>query len=252
MSYRVKIDAFEGPFDLLLHLVARQRVDIAAVSVSDIADQYLAHIERMKDFDLDVASDFLVVASQLLEIKAAALLPKQEIDYGDDLDDLSPEEARDVLIERLIAYKQFQNCARALGARMENEGRMHPRTAGVESEYLTLLPDYLKGVTLHSLAVICADLASRRETFLLEAEHIAAMPIPLEIHAESVHRRLQETKHSTFKELLGENPEPPILVVTFLAILELYKRGVVNIAQNETFGDIDIDLLDEAKKDVES
>lgn len=238
VGYTVKTDVFEGPFDLLLHLVSRQKLDVGAINVSRVADQYLEHIERMADLDLDVASEFLLLAATLLEIKAAALLPSGEAFVGDELDDLSPAEARDILIARLIAYKQFKNAAGELSQRMENEGHQHPRQAGLENEFLGLMPDYLDGVTLHSLALICADLEHRREVFLLEAEHVASMPISLELHAESVRRQLARAGRVSFSELVGTDPSPEIVVVTFLAVLELYKRGLVDVDQDALFGEI--------------
>jgi segregation and condensation protein A len=243
MAYQVKTDVFEGPFDLLLHLVSRQKLDVSAISIADVADQYLEHIDKMADLDLDVASDFLLVAATLLEIKAASLLPKEEAYFGDELDDLSPEEARDILVARLLAYKQFKNASSELSARMEAEDRMHPRQAGLEQEFLGLMPDYLEGLTLRGLAVICADLMHRREVFLLEAEHVASMPISLELHAESVRRRLQRDGSARFSELLDGNASPEIVVVTLLAILELYKRGMADVCQDDLFGDIVITHL---------
>lgn len=248
MSYRVRIEAFEGPFDLLLHLVSRQKVDIGAIQITEIADQYLAEVERMSDLDLDVASDFLVVASTLLQIKAASLVPREqaEVELDDELADLTPEETRDILVARLVTYKQFKNAAAALGARMEAEGRMHPRQAGIEERFLGLMPDYLEGVTLHSLAVICAGIAARRETFLLEAEHIAAVPISMERHVEGIYHTMRHRKRRTFSQLVGEHPMPELVVVTFLAVLELYKRGVIRVEQDETFGDMRLKMEQDA------
>ena len=249
MSYRVRVEAFEGPFDLLLQLVSRQKIDIGAISISQIADQYLAEVERMRDLDLDVASDFIVVAATLLQIKAASLVPREEpadIDLDDEFADLSPEQTRDILVERLMTYKKFKNAAAALGARMENEGKMHARQAGLEPEFLGLMPDYLAGTTLHGLAVICADIAARRDTFLLEAEHIAAVPVSMERHVEGIYRTMRHRKASSFEQLVGENPTPELVVVTFLAVLELYKRGVVSISQAEQFGDIELQMEDDA------
>jgi segregation and condensation protein A len=243
VAYTVKTDVFEGPFDLLLHLVSRQKLDVSAISIAEVADQYLGHIDRMTDLDLDVASDFLLVAATLLEIKAASLLPKEEAFFGDELDDLSPEEARDILVARLLAYKQFKNAASELSARMEAEDRMHPRQAGLEPEFLGLMPDYLEGLTLRGLAVICADLMHRREVFLLEAEHVASMPISLELHAESVRRRIQREGSTRFSEILGDDATPELVVVTLLAVLELYKRGLADVAQDTLFGDIVITHL---------
>lgn len=250
MSYRVQIDAYQGPFDLLLQLVSRQKVDIGAISVSQIADQYLQEVERMKELDLDVASDFLVVAATLLQIKAASLVPKEQrvdIDLDDEeFADLTPEETRDVLVARLVNYKKFKNAAAALGTRMEAESRMHPRQAGIEEQFVGLMPDYLEGVTLHGLAVICADIAARRETFLLEAEHIAAVPISMERHVEGIYRTMRNRKSRTFAELVGEEPTAEIVVVTFLAVLELYKRGAISITQDETFGEMSFEMEPDA------
>ena len=233
----------------MLHLVSRQRVDIGAISISEIADQYLAEIERIRDFDLDVASDFLVVAATLLHIKAASLVPTKHADAAeldDEFADLTPEQTRDILVERLITYKKFKNAAGALGARMENEGKMYAREAGIEPEFVGLMPDFLKDITLHGLAVICADIAARRDTFLLEAEHIAAVPISMEKHVEGIYRTIRLKKSRSFQELVGDTPTPELVVVTFLAVLELYKRGVISIAQDSAFEDIALKFEDGA------
>ena len=249
MSYRVSTQVYSGPFDLLLQLVSKQKVDIGAISVSQIADQYLAEVERMQELDLDIASDFIVVAATLLQIKAASLIPAQdrgELELDEEFEELTPEETRDILVARLVNYKKFKNAAAALGARMEAEGRMHPRCAGIEEEFLDLVPDYLQGVTLHGLAVICADIAARRETFLLEAEHIAAVPISMERHVEGIYRTMRARNARTFSQLLGDDPTPELVVVTFLAVLELYKRGVVSVHQAQTFGEMELQMEPDA------
>jgi segregation and condensation protein A len=240
VSYRVKTEGFEGPFDLLLQLVAKQKVAIAELSIAEIADQYLAEVERMQDLDLDVASDFLVVAATLLEIKAASLLPRDEPAELIEFEDMTPEEARELLIARLLAYKQFKNAAAELWGRHESEALMHPRAAGLEQPFLHLMPDYLEGVTLHGLAVLCADLVHKREVFLLEADHVAAAPISLELHVESVARQIRARKRSSFRQLVSRNATVEELVVTFLAILELYKQGVLRLEQSDLFEDIEI------------
>lgn len=240
MSYRVRTESFEGPFDLLLQLVAKQKVDIAELSITDIADQYLEYVDRMDDLDLDVASDFLLVAATLLELKAASLLPRDEPVEMLEFEDMSPEEARELLIARLLAYKQFKNAAGELSARYEGEALTHPRAAGLEESFLQLMPDYLEGVTLHGLAVVCADLVHKRDVFLLEADHVASAPISLELHVEGVYRVLRSRQNATFRELVSGQASVEELVVTFLAILELYKRGVIRLEQSELFGDIHI------------
>ncbi|CVH76752.1 Segregation and condensation protein A [Coriobacteriaceae bacterium CHKCI002] len=244
MSYKVHIDSFEGPFDLLLHLVSRQKVDIGAISITQIADQYLAEVARMDSLDLDVASDFLLVASTLLEIKAESLLPRERDAATDELEELAPSEARDILVERLLSYKQHKNAAAALHARFVSEGRMHPRPFGPDACFLNLMPDYLKDVTLDGLALLAARALSRRDVFLLESEHIAAKPIPVEVHVRAIHQRIRNKKRLRFSELADARTPLPVVVVTFLAILELYKRAMVTIEQSELFGDIDIRYIE--------
>ena len=255
MSYRVRTQAYSGPFDLLLQLVTRQKVTIGSISISEVANQYLAEVERMADLDLDVASDFVLVASTLLDIKAASLVPDEPVarrrealepDDEDDLEGLTPDEAREVLIARLIAYKQFRGAGAALGARAEAEGRMFPRTVGPDPEFLGLMPDYLEGISLRSLAVICADIDSRRETFLLESEHIAPRRLPVALTVATVDRLVRGRGRVTFSELLDGQETPEAVVANFLAILELFKRGIVRVRQDEAFGEIQIDHVEGA------
>ncbi|MST61359.1 segregation and condensation protein A [Parafannyhessea umbonata] len=256
MSYNVKTQAYSGPFDLLLQLVSRQKLDIGSISIAEVADQYMREVQAMGELDLDVASDFVLVASTLLDMKAAALVPDEpqrprgvddEDDDEDDLASLSPDEAREVLIARLIAYKQFRNAAAALGSRMEAESLMEPRTAGPDPEFMGLMPDYLEGITLRSLAVICADLDSRRQGFLLEAEHIAPKRLPIALTVASVDRVTRARPLVSFSELLDGDLRPETLVATFLAILELEKRGSVVLTQEQTFGEIDVARVEGAK-----
>lgn len=257
MSYRVSTQVYSGPFDLLLQLVTRQKVDIGAISISEVAEQYLAEAERIEALDLDVASDFLLVAATLLDIKAASLVPKEapskSVDDDEDDEDLEELSAldgdalREVLIQRLIAYKQFKGAAAALGARMQAESRMHPRVAGPDPEFLGLMPDYLAGITLRGLAVICADLDGKRQTFLLEAEHVAPHRVPLDLTVASVDRFTMAHQSCTFRELLDGDATTEQLVVTFLAMLELAKRGSLTLSQDEIFGTIQINRVEGAE-----
>lgn len=257
MSYRVSTQVYSGPFDLLLQLVTRQKVDIGAISISEVAEQYLAEAERIEALDLDVASDFLLVASTLLDIKAASLVPQEapskSVDDDEDDEDLEELSAldgdalREVLIQRLIAYKQFKGAAAALGARMQAESCMHPRVAGPDPEFLGLMPDYLAGITLRGLAVICADLDGKRQTFLLEAEHVAPHRVPLDLTVASVDRFTMAHQTCTFRELLDGDATTEQLVVTFLAMLELAKRGSLTLSQDEIFGTIQINRVEGAE-----
>ena len=254
MSYKVNIATYSGPFDLLLQLVSRQKVAIGSISISEVADQYLAEVDAMEELDLDVASDFVLVASTLLDMKAHALVPQDvslkssydEDEYDDELDGLSPDEAREVLIARLIAYKQFRNAGTALGSRMEAESYMFPRSVGPDPDFLNLMPDYLEGITLRSLAVICADIDSKRETFLLEAEHVAPKRLPVALTVASVDRLTRSKGKVTFSELLDGQDTPEIVVANFLAVLELFKRGLVRVQQDVIFGEIEIEHIEGA------
>ena len=254
MSYKVNTATYSGPFDLLLQLVSRQKVAIGSISISEVADQYLAEVEAMEELDLDVASDFVLVASTLLDMKAHALVPQDislknsydEDEYDDELDGLSPDEAREVLIARLIAYKQFRNAGAALGSRMEAESYMFPRSVGPDPDFLNLMPDYLEGITLRSLAVICADIDSKRETFLLEAEHVAPKRLPVALTVASVDRLTRSKGKVTFSELLDGQDTPEIVVANFLAVLELFKRGLVRVQQDVIFGEIEIEHIEGA------
>lgn len=244
MSYRVKIENFDGPFELLLSLVSKDKVDIGSISITEIADQYLAEIQRLKALDLNVASDFLLVAATLLEIKAQSLLPKPQIELDEDVAELSPNEARDILVERLMNYKKYKNAAGALYERFEAEGRMHSRPFGPDAVFLQVMPDFLKGVTTDALGLTAAGSYARREVFLLESEHIAAKPLPVEVHVRAIHQRIRNKKHLKFSELVTEDTPTEVLVVTFLALLELFKRAMVHLNQPNPFGDIMVDYIE--------
>ena len=242
MSYRVRTDNFEGPFDILLYLVSRQRVDIASISIAEIADQYLAEIARMRIVDLDVASDFLLVASTLLEMKAASLIPRDKDETDEEIAELGPGEARDLLVQRLLEYKKFKNAAAMLEGRQMAQERLHVRPFGPPSELTDgLMPDFLRGVPVETLGVLAVDALTRRETALLESEHIAAKPLPLEVHVRALHHRITNEKHVRFSQIVDADTPTPVVVVSFLAILELFKRQMVDLEQDEQFGDIRID-----------
>ena len=244
MSYHVKTNNFEGPFDILLYLVSRQRVDIGTIAVAEIADQYLEEIAKLENLDLDVASDFLLVASTLLELKAASLVPRDRDETDEEIADLAPSEARELLIARLLEYKKYKNAAAMLDARSKAQERMHPRPFGPDVEFTTAMPDFLQDVPLESLGYLAAGAYARREVLLLESEHIAAKPIPVEVHIKALHARIKNRKNLRFSELVNAETPTPIVVVTFLAVLELYKRAMVDLEQDEQFGDISIKYIE--------
>ncbi|NPD32469.1 segregation/condensation protein A [Berryella wangjianweii] len=242
MAYRVRTDTFEGPFDLLLYLVSRQKVDIGSISIAQIADQYLAEVDRMRSLDLEVASDFLLVASTLLEMKAHSLLPREREEGDEEFEELPAAEARNLLVGKLLTYKHFKNAAGGLAARYELRGRMMARTYGPDADLRAVMPDFLRDVSLDGLAWLAASAYMRREAFLLESEHIASKPLPVEVQARVVRERIAARGTMRFSELLHAGAPAALVVVTFLAVLELFKRAEVNLRQDQPFGDVVISM----------
>lgn len=248
VSYKVRTDNFEGPFDLLLYLVSRQKVDIGTLCISRIIDQYLEEISNFKNLDLDVASDFLLVAATLLKIKAESLLVEEAEPTDEELAQLSPDAARDMLVQRLLTYKQYKNAALALNARFEAQAREHARPFGPDQEFLGAMPDWLEHTTLEGLAKLAAKALARREVVLLESKHIAAKPIAVETYVRNIHARIVSCKHVNFSQLVERDAPVSVVVVTFLAILELYKRSMVKLYQEMRYGDIHIDYIEGSGK----
>jgi segregation and condensation protein A len=244
MAYRVRTESFEGPFDLLLYLVNRQRVDIGSVNISEIASQYLDEVERMKRLDLDVASDFLVVAATLLELKAASLVDEDEVEEDDELEGLGPSEAHAMLLGRLLEYKQYKDAAAALGKRFEEEGKRHIRPFGPPAEFASLMPDFLQNVSLDELARRYVACYTRRDAFLLESEHIAGKPIAVETYVNMLRERLATAGRFRFSEVAPQGSPAALVVVSFLAILELLKRNEATVRQEALFGDIEVIRID--------
>lgn len=231
---------FEGPFDLLLHLISRQKVDIREVPIARITDDYLAYIDRMHELDLEVASDFLLVAATLLELKAASLLPCE--DEAVDLDDLTAGEGREVLIARLMEYRMFKLAAAELEARAEAVARLHRREAGLEEHFVGLWPDFLSGIDLDQLAFTCARLLSRPKVSIVDASHIAEMPLSLERRIDEVLTAVRKRRRLSFEALVRDFSNRSEVVVAFLALLELHKRGQIDFVQANTFGRIQVEV----------
>lgn len=246
MSYKVKIENFEGPFDLLLYLVSQQKLDVTTISITEIIDQYLDEVAHMTNLDLDIMSDFLLVAATLLEIKARTLTKSAapEDEEFEDIAELSPNEARSILIEKLLTYKQYKNASVALLDRYAETQKMRTRPFGPDMSLLHIVPDYTRGIKTENLAYIAAMAFARRDIFLLESSHIASAPISLEKHVRGIHGRIVREKHLMFSDVLKEGKTPEYIVVNFLAILELYKRGMVHLQQKQNFDDIEIDYIE--------
>jgi segregation and condensation protein A len=235
MDYVVRTEVFEGPFDLLLHLIARQRVDIWQVSLSRITEDYLAEVRRMRHLNLEVATEFLVVAATLLELKAARLLPAPDADPDEAEAAL---EERDLLFARLLQYRAYKQAAELFGGRLATQAAYHPRRVGAEEVLRRIAPDLLTGVEPAELARLAAAALTASAPPELETSHIAPPKLSVAEAVVDLAVRLRERGSSSFEELVGGQAVPIEVVVALLALLELYKRSLVEIEQTATFGAI--------------
>jgi segregation and condensation protein A len=249
MPYEVTTSVFEGPFDLLLHLILREQVELYEVSLTKIVDAYLAEIESMEHVNLDIATEFLLIAATLIELKTRRLLP------GDDDLDLDDELAlwseRDLLLTRLVECKTFKDAAVALQHLANEAGRSYPRVAGPDERYFDLTPDLLAGVTPLDVRQAFLRAVTPKPQIRIDLEHVA--PIRASV-AEAVVELLEELPHLgriSFRALTGDLVERLDVVVRFLAVLELFKQGFVDLDQPRTFGDIEIVWLGRERSELE-
>jgi segregation and condensation protein A len=237
MDYMVRTEVFEGPFDLLLHLIARQQVDIWQVSLASITEDYLAEIKRMHELNLEVATEFLVVAATLLELKAARLLPSPDAE-DDEVEALLEE--RDLLFARLLQYRAYKQVAELFGARFLEQAAYLPRRAGAEDLLERIAPNLLAGVRPEDLARLAAAAFTPTPVPTVSTEHIAPARLTVSEAVAELAQRLREQREATFDDLLGRNVPSIEVVITFLALLELYKRSLIQLEQTATFGAITV------------
>jgi len=242
MSYAVRTPVFEGPFDLLLHLILKQEVELWEVSLSEIVDAYLTELERMGELDghggldLDVATEFLLIAATLVELKARRLLPGlDELELDEEL--LRFEE-RDLLLARLLECKTFKDAAKAIEAHIRRADRSVPRTAGPEEPYRWMVPDPLERVRLDALRAAALRMLAAPPTVVVDTDHVAPVRASVRDAVESVLRLLPESEAMSFRALASGAPHRLEVIVRFLAVLELYKQGMVDLMQFTNFGDL--------------
>lgn len=244
MTVEVQTPVFEGPFDLLLHLIIRDEVDLYEIHLTDIVDAYLAEVNRMEMFDLDLATEFLLIAATLVELKSRRLLPD---DPGVDLDDeLAIWEERDLLLARLLECKTFKDAARSLEALAGAAALSHPRRAGLEEGFIGLVPDLLEGVTPDRVALAYVRAVTPRPDPRVDVAHVAPIRISVAETVIDLSVELRQVGKATFRELTDGIVDRIEVVVCFLAILELFKMGSVEIDQARTFGDITVEWLHDA------
>lgn len=235
MSFEVKIEVFEGPFDLLLQLIMKQELDIHEVPVAQITTSFLEHIEGATRLDLDIATEFLLIASTLLLIKARSLLPRPEEECEADYE---TETAREYLVEQLVEYKKFSNVADFLERRHAEHGWYLPRMRELEDDYSRLYPDPFEGVPTSALAESLMDLLVEWARESVDVSYIAPVRVSVAEQLERVRARLMSEGQAKFSELVAECRSKIEVIATFLAILELCKRGEVRLAQRKIFGEI--------------
>lgn len=232
----MRIPAFEGPFDLLLHLIAKREVDIYEVSLATITEEYLNWLRTMQDLDLEIATEFLVVAATLIEIKAARLLPGPPVD---DEHALAISE-RDLLIARLLEYRAFKDAAARLQHALAANAGYIPRRAGPGRDFAHLCPDLLQRVSVDDLRALAVKALTPKPTPALDLSHITPIRVTVAEAIAKVLAVLRDRTHVTFRDLTRDCTTKIDVVVRFLALLELYKRGEAELNQAETFGQITV------------
>ena len=241
MPYDVSTPVFEGPFDLLLHLITREQVDLYEVSLSTIIDGYVAHLEALEHVDLDAATEFVLIAATLIELKTRRMLP------GRDTVDLDEElalwEERDLLIARLIECRTFKDAGRALERLAAEAERSRPRTAGMEEQFHSLVPDVLAGVTAEDVRSACRRALSPRPAPKVDLDHVAPIRLSVTDAVEALVERLPTSGETAFRQLTAHLDERLEVIVWFLAVLELYKDGRVELDQAERFGELRVSWL---------
>jgi segregation and condensation protein A len=229
MSYEVSTDVFEGPFDLLLHLILKQEVDLWEISLSRIVDEYLAELERMENVDLDVTTEFLLIAATLVDLKTRRLLPSlEEVELDEEL---------------LLECKTFKDAANAMATLVRRADRSLPRLAGVEEPFASLKPDPLERVAPSTLLAAALRGLAPKPAPTVQVEHIAPIRASVRDAVEVVLSVLPERDAVSFRQLVADAPTQLEAIVRFLAVLELYKQGVVDLEQFDTFGDLRVRRL---------
>ncbi|MFF4290044.1 segregation and condensation protein A [Streptomyces sp. NPDC001633] len=233
-KFTLRLDNFEGPFDLLLQLISKHKLDVTEVALSKVTDEFMAHIRAMgPDWDLDQTTEFLVVAATLLDLKAARLLPAAEVE---DEADLALLEARDLLFARLLQYRAYKRIADIFSDRLAVEARRYPRTVGLEPQHAELLPEVVISIGAEGFAKLAVKAMQPKARPQVYVDHIHAPLVSVREQAEVLLARLREAGGASFQQLVADAPDTLTVVARFLALLELYRERVVALDQEEALG----------------
>ncbi len=252
-GFHVRLSVFEGPFDLLLGLIAKHKLDVTEVALGVVTDEFIVYIKSAgEEWDLEQTTHFLVVAATLLDLKTARLLPSGEVE---DEDDLALLEARDLLFARLLQYRAYKTAAAELAKIMAEAGRSHPRAVGLEPQFASLLPEVLLGVGADGLALLAAKALAPKIVPEVAIGHIHASPVSVKEQAALLIDRLRRVRTASFRGLVGDAADTMTVIARFLALLELFREGAVAFDQVEPLAELtvrwtgadegDLDLHDE-------
>jgi len=237
-AFELRLDNFEGPFDLLLSLIAKHKLDITEVALSRVTDEFISHVKAGGAlWDLEQTSSFLLVASTLLDLKAARLLPQGDVE---DEEDLALLEARDLLFARLLQYKAFKQVAGVLEQRLADEALRHPRLVGLEDRYAGLLPEVLIGIGLDQFAALAAKALEPKPDTEVSLQHLHTARVSVREQAALVVERLRRNGTMTFRALCGDSPDTLTTVARFLSLLELFREGAVAFEQAAALSELSI------------
>ena len=240
-GFSVHLENFDGPFDLLLQLISRHRMDITDVAIATVTDEFISYIRELEKTEegwkLDHASEFVVVAATLLDLKAARLLPSGQID---DEEDLALLEARDLLFARLLQYRAFKEIASILSERIFEQEKTFARSVSLEPVFAALLPEVLIGVTPERFAAIANRVLTPKSAPTLSVEHLHLPLVSVTAEALAVVSALRRHKTMSFRALVSDAENTSVVVARFLALLELFKEGSVRFEQVIALGELQI------------
>jgi segregation and condensation protein A len=248
MAIDVSTPVYEGPFDLLLQLILQERVDIYEVDLSLIVDRYLQEIERMQALDLDVATEFLLIAATLVELKTRRLLPgSDDVDLDEEL---ALWEERDLLLARLIECKTFKDVSKVFSRLADEADLSFPRLVGPDERFAGLIPDLLEGTSVRRLQSAAIRALTPRPEPFVDLFHVNPIRFTVAEAVAELVDELPRIGRISFRRLTGDLAERLEVIVRFLAVLELFKQGFVDLDQTERFGDIEITWIAGADADL--
>jgi len=237
-GFSLNIGNFEGPFDLLLSLISKHQLDITSISLSQVTNDFIAYVRTLEDADqLEEASEFLVVAATLLDLKIAELLPKGEVV---DAEDVALLEARDLLFARLLQYRAFKDISSWFQTAITMEARRVYRSVRLEDRFRTKQPELVWTVSLEDFARLAEETMTPREIPMVGLTHLHAPRVSIREQAAEVVALLRAATTLTFRELISSVRDRAVLVARFLSILELYRLGAVSFEQSESLGPLQI------------